>query len=116
MDNGFLFIGSKHGDSQLVRLSTTPNENGSYVIPMENFTNLAPILDLAVVDLDRQGQGQIITCSGTFQDGSLRIIRYDYYPPLITTIKSYMFYFIELVLAYKNMPALICLVLRVCGL
>lgn len=75
MDNGFLFIGSKHGDSQLVRLSTTPNENGSYVIPMENFTNLAPILDLAVVDLDRQGQGQIITCSGTFQDGSLRIIR-----------------------------------------
>ncbi|XP_013110760.1 DNA damage-binding protein 1 [Stomoxys calcitrans] len=75
LDNGFLFIGSKHGDSQLVRLSTTPNENGSYVIPMENFTNLAPILDLAVVDLDRQGQGQIITCSGTFQNGSLRIIR-----------------------------------------
>lgn len=75
LDNGFLFIGSKHGDSQLVRLSTTANESGSYVIPMESFTNLAPILDLAVVDLDRQGQGQIITCSGTFQDGSLRIIR-----------------------------------------
>ncbi|KAL9892987.1 DNA damage-binding protein pic [Glossina fuscipes fuscipes] len=75
LDNGFLFIGSKHGDSQLVRLSTTANENGSYVIPMENFTNLGPILDLSVVDLDRQGQGQIITCSGSFKDGSLRIIR-----------------------------------------
>ncbi|XP_036343335.1 DNA damage-binding protein 1-like [Rhagoletis pomonella] len=75
LDNGFLFIGSKHGDSQLVRLSTTANENGSYVIPMENFTSLAPILDLGVVDLDRQGQGQIITCSGSFKDGSLRIIR-----------------------------------------
>lgn len=75
LDNGFLFIGSRHGDSQLVRLSTTPNENGSYVIPMENYTNLAPILDLGVVDLDRQGQGQIITCSGSFKDGSLRIIR-----------------------------------------
>ncbi|XP_055903250.1 DNA damage-binding protein 1 [Eupeodes corollae] len=75
LDNGFLFIGSKHGDSQLVRLSTTPNESGSYVIPMEVFTNLGPILDLGVVDLDRQGQGQIITCSGSFKDGSLRIIR-----------------------------------------
>lgn len=70
-----MFIGSKHGDSQLVRLSTIPNEAGSYVIPMENYTNLGAILDLGVVDLDRQGQGQIITCSGTFKDGSLRIIR-----------------------------------------
>ncbi|TDG48387.1 hypothetical protein AWZ03_005132 [Drosophila navojoa] len=74
LDNGFLYIGSRHGDSQLVRLSSEPID-GSYVIPVENFTNLAPILDIAVVDLDRQGQGQIITCSGSFKDGSLRIIR-----------------------------------------
>ncbi|ALC47529.1 pic [Drosophila busckii] len=74
LDNGFLYIGSRHGDSQLVRLSSEAID-GSYVIPVENFTNLAPILDIAVVDLDRQGQGQIITCSGSFKDGSLRIIR-----------------------------------------
>ncbi|XP_022211499.1 DNA damage-binding protein 1 [Drosophila obscura] len=74
LDNGFLYIGARHGDSQLVRLSSESIE-GSYVIPVENFTNLAPILDIAVVDLDRQGQGQIITCSGSFKDGSLRIIR-----------------------------------------
>ncbi|KAH8359699.1 hypothetical protein KR093_008397 [Drosophila rubida] len=74
LDNGFLYIGSRHGDSQLVRLSSDAID-GSYVIPVENFTNLAPILDIAVVDLDRQGQGQIITCSGSFKDGSLRIIR-----------------------------------------
>lgn len=74
LDNGFLYIGSRHGDSQLVRLSAEAID-GSYVIPVENFTNLAPILDIAVVDLDRQGQGQIITCSGSFKDGSLRIIR-----------------------------------------
>lgn len=30
---------------------------------------------MCVVDLERQGQGQIITCSGSFKDGSLRIIR-----------------------------------------
>ncbi|KAH8374751.1 hypothetical protein KR200_005352 [Drosophila serrata] len=74
LDNGFLYIGARHGDSQLVRLSSE-SIDGSYVIPVENFTNLAPILDIAVVDLDRQGQGQIITCSGSFKDGSLRIIR-----------------------------------------
>ncbi|XP_017040124.2 DNA damage-binding protein 1 isoform X1 [Drosophila ficusphila] len=74
LDNGFLYIGARHGDSQLVRLNSEAIE-GSYVVPIENFTNLAPILDIAVVDLDRQGQGQIITCSGSFKDGSLRIIR-----------------------------------------
>lgn len=75
LDNGVLFIGSRHGDSQLVKLSSTANENGSYVIPMETFTNLGPILDICVVDLERQGQGQMITCSGSFKEGSLRIIR-----------------------------------------
>ena len=32
-------------------------------------------MDMCVIDLDRQGQGQIITCSGAYKDGSLRIIR-----------------------------------------
>lgn len=75
LDNGVLFIGSRHGDSQLVKLTTKPNDGGSYVIPMETFTNLGPILDICVVDLERQGQGQMITCSGSFKEGSLRIIR-----------------------------------------
>lgn len=37
--------------------------------------NLGPIVDLCVVDLERQGQGQVVTCSGAFKDGSLRIVR-----------------------------------------
>lgn len=75
LDNGVLFIGSRHGDSQLVKLNTHPDESGSYVVPMETFANLGPILDMCVVDLERQGQEQIITCSGSFKEGSLRIIR-----------------------------------------
>lgn len=75
LDNGVLFIGSRHGDSQLVRLNTIPDENGTYVVVMDTYTNLGPILDMCVVDLERQGQGQIITCSGSFKDGTLRIIR-----------------------------------------
>jgi len=66
LDNGVLFIGSRVGDSQLVKLNTKPDENGYYVTVMETFTNLAPILDMVVVDLERQGQGQLVTCSGNF--------------------------------------------------
>lgn len=75
LDNSVLFIGSRHGDSQLVKLNNEPDEKGSFVTTMETFTNLGPILDMCIVDLERQGQGQMITCSGCFKDGSLRIIR-----------------------------------------
>lgn len=75
LDNGVLFIGSRLGDSQLVKLNSKPDDNGSYVTVMETFTNLAPIVDMCVVDLERQGQGQLVTCSGAFKEGSLRIIR-----------------------------------------
>ncbi|XP_030845179.1 DNA damage-binding protein 1 [Strongylocentrotus purpuratus] len=75
LDNGVVFIGSRLGDSQLVRLNTESDESGSYVTMMETFTNLGPIVDMAVVDLDRQGQGQLVTCSGAYKEGSLRIIR-----------------------------------------
>lgn len=64
LDNGVFFIGSRLGDSQLVKLTKTQDENGSYVQVMETFTNLAPIVDMVVVDLDKQGQGQLVTCSG----------------------------------------------------
>lgn len=64
MDNSVLFIGSRMGDSQLVKLNKTADETGSYVTVMETFTNLGPIIDMIVVDLERQGQGQLITCSG----------------------------------------------------
>ncbi len=57
-------MGSRLGDSQLIRLNTGPDEQGSYVNIMETFTNLAPIIDMVVVDMDKQGQGQLITCSG----------------------------------------------------
>lgn len=60
-----MFIGSRLGDSQLIKLNKKPDENGSYVSVMETFTNLAPIVDMVVVDLERQGQGQLVTCSGT---------------------------------------------------
>ncbi|XP_045537764.1 DNA damage-binding protein 1 [Papilio machaon] len=75
LDNGVVFIGSRLGDSALVRLSAARDDAGQYVQPMETFTSLAPIVDMCLVDLERQGQNQLITCSGAFKMGSLRIIR-----------------------------------------
>ncbi|KAF9365058.1 DNA damage-binding protein 1a [Mortierella sp. NVP85] len=75
LDNDHVFIGSHLGDSQLVLLHTEPDQHGEYLEVMETFTNIAPITDFEVVDLEGQGQGQIVACSGAFKDGSLRIVR-----------------------------------------
>lgn len=75
LDNGVLYIGSRVGDSQLIRLHSEPDANGSLIEVLETYTNLGPISDMCIVDLERQGQGQLVTCSGNMKDGSLRIIR-----------------------------------------
>ena len=41
------------------QLNVDPDENGAYVQVLETFTNLGPIVDMCVVDLERQGQGQV---------------------------------------------------------
>eukprot|EP00126_Sphaerothecum_destruens_P012593 Sdes_comp21582_c0_seq1m20185 len=75
LDNGFVFVGSCFGDSQLIRLNPERDENNSYVEIVDTFTNLGPIVDFAAVDFENQGQCQIVTCSGAFKDGSIRVIR-----------------------------------------
>lgn len=73
-----VFIGSTVGDSQLVhvqRTDTTTAENGEILEVIDEFSNLGPITDFCVADLDKQGQTQLITCSGVAKDSSLRIIR-----------------------------------------
>ena len=75
LDNGIVFVGSAWGDSQLVRLRAEPDASGSLVEVLERFPGLGPIVDFAVVDLERQGQGQVVTCSGVLKDGSLRVVR-----------------------------------------
>jgi DNA damage-binding protein 1 len=54
LDNGYVYIGSRLGDSQLVRLNVEADENASYVTIIDTFTNLGPISDMVVVDLERQ--------------------------------------------------------------
>ncbi|VDK22565.1 unnamed protein product [Taenia asiatica] len=74
LDNGVVFIGSYLGDSQLIRLNPEidPKTN-SYITILEEFTNIGPIVDMVFFEND--GQSQLITCSGCYKEGSLRIIR-----------------------------------------
>ena len=42
---------------------------------LQEFTNLGPIVDFDVVDLDQIGQPQLVACCNTGRCGSLRLIR-----------------------------------------
>uniref|UniRef100_A0A061SBD9 DNA damage-binding protein 1 n=1 Tax=Tetraselmis sp. GSL018 TaxID=582737 RepID=A0A061SBD9_9CHLO len=78
LDSGVVFLGSTCCDSQLIQLHKEPvdaNDPGNYIEVLDSFANLGPIMDFCVVDLDRQGQGQVVTCSGVHGEGSLRIVR-----------------------------------------
>ncbi|KZT28894.1 hypothetical protein NEOLEDRAFT_1239376 [Neolentinus lepideus HHB14362 ss-1] len=118
-----LFLGSHFGDSQLLRIHTSPissvdtdtlpippkipsispsellsatrtsgkkgkgkaeegdvsgyvvRTKGGFVEEMMNWTNVAPILDAVLVDLEDSGQTTIVTCSGGRNTGSLKVIR-----------------------------------------
>ncbi|ETO21933.1 hypothetical protein RFI_15272 [Reticulomyxa filosa] len=39
------------------------------------YANKGPIVDMCAVDLERQGQCQLVCCSGVSKDGSLRIVK-----------------------------------------
>jgi DNA damage-binding protein 1 len=75
LDNGVVFVGSAYGDSQLIKLTSVPDESGSSVEVLDTHMNIGPVLDMCVVASERQGQCHVVTCSGAYKDGSLRVIR-----------------------------------------
>ncbi|GMH89221.1 hypothetical protein TrVE_jg3149 [Triparma verrucosa] len=76
LDNGVVFLGSSYGDSQLIKLTEERDQaTGSYLNLLQEYPNLGPIVDFTLADLDRRGQSQIVTCSGSKKDGSIRVVR-----------------------------------------
>ena len=75
VDNYVVYIGSIHGDSELIRIQTDKTEEESYLTKLASYDNLGPIKSMSIVDLEKQGQGQLITATGVGRCGSLRIIR-----------------------------------------
>jgi DNA damage-binding protein 1 len=80
LDEDLIFVGSQHGDSQVVRLLSTGLE------VVQTIANLAPILDFTVMDMGNRsgdgpgneystGQARIVTGSGAWKDGSIRSVR-----------------------------------------
>ena len=52
-----------------LQLTTAADENGSYIEVLETFTCLAPILDMSVVDLDKQGREVVSWREGEGEGG-----------------------------------------------
>ncbi|KAI0917003.1 hypothetical protein AcV5_007593 [Taiwanofungus camphoratus] len=48
---------------------------GSYMEVLQNYQNIAPIMDAVLADLDGSGQPQIVTCSGGRNTGALKVVR-----------------------------------------
>lgn len=71
LDNALFFVGSSCGDSQLIKLKLSSDEKSFSVEILESYVNLGPVSDFCVVD----HESQVVTCSGAFNNGSLRIIR-----------------------------------------
>jgi len=80
LGDGYLFVGSHQGDSQIVSIQKQGIEVS------QTISNIAPILDFTIMDMgNRGGEGQtneyssgqarIVAGSGAFQDGSLRSVR-----------------------------------------
>ena len=80
LDEGFVFVGSHSGDSQVIHIE----EEGVRII--QTFSNIAPILDFSIMDLGRgaeggaapefsSGQARIVAASGAWQDGTIRSVR-----------------------------------------
>lgn len=80
LDDGYVFVGSHSGDSQVVHIE----EEGVKVF--QTFSNIAPILDFTIMDLGRgadggqapefsSGQARIVAASGAWQDGTIRSVR-----------------------------------------
>lgn len=102
LSDSTVFVGSQMGDSHIIKI-TADNGTKSDIddgnddiitidddddasnndVKMEKdgfdvidtFTNIGPISDFVIVDLDHRGQGQVVACSGGFKDGSIVVVR-----------------------------------------
>ena len=64
LDNGVVFVGSTMGDSQQIRLHPPPVDPAdplNFVEVLDTFNNLGPIVQFTAMDLERQGQVQVLT-------------------------------------------------------
>jgi DNA damage-binding protein 1 len=77
LDNGYAFLGSHFGDSSLIRILEEPDSSGNNLRTVHLYPNIGPITDFVIMDSPgKPGSGQLVTCSGAFRDGSLRVVKH----------------------------------------
>ncbi|ORZ39955.1 CPSF A subunit region-domain-containing protein [Catenaria anguillulae PL171] len=79
IDAGYTYLGSHYGDSALIRLLEAPLPSGSMIQTIDTYANLGPISDFILMDSPGSSGGvapQLVTCSGAFHNGSLRVVRH----------------------------------------
>ncbi|GAA5877302.1 hypothetical protein JCM3774_001631 [Rhodotorula dairenensis] len=71
------YVASRFGDSQLVRLDRTgsPAAAGNDLQLVASYPSLAPILDFCLLEDEAGGSSCLVTCSGAYKTGSLRVVR-----------------------------------------
>lgn len=76
LDDGRVFVGSRLGPNQVIRLASKRlASTGSFIEVLESHDTFSPILDIKSIDLDSTGQQTLVACSGAFADGGLTIVR-----------------------------------------
>lgn len=83
MGDGLFYIASHQGNSQVARVSLEPGDLGVEIL--QTMSNIAPILDFAIMDMGAgdsgqineysSGQARLVTGSGAWEEGSLRSVR-----------------------------------------
>lgn len=66
LNNNIIYVASKFGDSQLIKLHYELHQSGSHITVLDQYLNLGPIVDMCFADIDQRGQEEIVTCSGMF--------------------------------------------------
>ena len=72
LDSGVVFIGSKEGDSQLIRLKDQKDGPNGWIKVLDEFPSCAPIVDFCTIKSNEQDT--IVACCGVGKEGSLKII------------------------------------------
>jgi DNA damage-binding protein 1 len=81
LDNGYVFVGSQQGDSQLIKLGAKDPK----IQVISTLTSLSPVFDFQIVGSNNagadqhnmygSGQTRIVAGCGGFKDGCLRSVR-----------------------------------------
>lgn len=79
IDDGYVYVGSQHGDSQLIQLSTervmTDTSEAQFLKVVHTFPSLSPLNDFSLIKAsDMSDQNILIASGGSAKDGAIKII------------------------------------------